>query len=433
MGERQMLNCKLHWLLAAVMACSSSGCSEGGGGTKRPGLGGLLDAAVPGPDAGGDGDGDAGADGDADTPDAGSEDDAGDAAPPDDLLEPDTVLTKPEVPAVAATVLPGAPTEVPTDCSEDEVPCNGSCLELGQSQDGCRVLLLDSNLAIEALLADAEHLYFGRAQRVERLPLAGGEPELLSDALFNPRLHGVRDGKLLFTARQNFATETRTLHEVPVTGGEVTQLLTGTRVERVALSGERTHYATYESQAQLLNQQVHVQDTPGAPLRRLFSLGQVHALDVEGEWLAAGFRDATDTQGLALTHADGSGSTAMLEDADLRPADVFLEGGHAYWFGENYIGRVAAGASETAAIVRFPFQLPRLMAHDAGHIYLAEETHGVVYQMPLAGGDLTPVATFATGWNPSVQVHDGKLYVAISEGGASSTYDRRAIVEMTLP
>jgi hypothetical protein len=430
-----MLNCKLHWPLAVVLACWSVGCSEEGGGARRPGLGGPFDAAIPGGDAGfgtdaGDGDGDD--DGGSDASDAGSDGDAGEVQPPEDLLEPDTMLTKPTVPSQEAALLPGASTQVPTDCSEDEVPCNGSCLEQGQEQDGCRVLLLDNDVGFESLLVDADHVYFGRFKPIHRLPIAGGAPELLSDDVFNPRLHGIREGKLLFSGRQSIAYELRTLHEVPASGGDVGQLFTGTFFEWVVLVAERAYFVTYASQAQQRFQQVQLQASPGAPLERLFSVGQVQGFDVDGEWVVAGFRDDMDRDWLALALADGSGSAAMLEDPDLRTEDVFLEGGNAYWFGENYIGRVATGASETEAIVRFPFTQPRLEAHDTAHIYLTAEGAGVVYQMPLAGGDLTPVATFEDGWNPHVQVHDGKLYVAISEG-VDGVYDRRAIVEITLP
>lgn len=135
----------------------------------------------------------------------------------------------------------GGATEPPT-CTEQQVACNGACLDVGASMNGCTVLLRVEG-GIDELALDESHVYFRRSGNN-----LGGIWRWARGAPAEPQEFApdVSVGDLALNASHVFWTEGDAVYALPKAGGTATTLHTDTvDLVDLAASADRVFFARH--------------------------------------------------------------------------------------------------------------------------------------------------------------------------------------------
>lgn len=310
--------------------------------------------------------------------------------------------------ASAGSSSTGGSAEPPT-CTEQQVACNGACLEVGASQNGCTVLARQQ-YSVSDLALDADHVYFsltGSGKGIHRLARSGGAPEP-----FAPEA-SVSD--LTLNATHVLWTSSTTVQAMSKAGGSASELFTDT-VDLVDLVAS--------------DSRVFVARHPFAMSRQIVSVDLLGENRVENG--IAGFTndpvmavDATHVYWTAITGLEPSElkrstHTGMEEEvlATVERTDgLFVAGDKAYFeesdgqtssFGKLVV--TTAGGPLSVLVEQIKLESDILLGNGQ-HLFFKDED--TLKSCSLTGQDVQPVLATNGGIVAAV-ADDAALYVAVN-------------------
>jgi hypothetical protein len=306
------------------------------------------------------------------------------------------------------------------------VPCNGACLRVGETENGCTAL---SDSFAYGLAVDDSNLYFAGSQTINTLDLDSLDEAALVEDLALPSEVVLGGSTLYFlTSFTEPAVSddmnAGTLRSVATSGGTASILAQGLDVpQRLVLIDE----TLFLGAGILSGFNVHRIPITGGTLERIF-YQNVTAFAIDGS-------DAYFTVPLGDDDLNPKLHRAVIGDAlsETAVADLgaevdwlFVDATHVYFAGMGYpvttpteyvYGRVAKsdGTTETLATRALPF---RVKVVDGEDIYLLEEPgdDAALLRMPLAGGDTQSLMTFSGSDNSPVAVDASYVYVGSTNG-----------------
>jgi hypothetical protein len=293
-------------------------------------------------------------------------------------------------------------------CSEEQVACNGACVAVGASQNGCRALVRQE-AEMRHLALDDSHVYVavsGSGRGIQRVARSSGSSEpFASDAVaeslaINPTHVAWLDGKALFV--------------MPKTGGTAVELLTDTvDLDGIAASAERVFFGrapfgeSYQIASVALDGSNHVDHGiagfTSAPLlavdesfvywsaitglapdeiKRATHTGSEAEVMAQVEGVAglfvaggAAYFEESDMQSASFgqivkASTPGGALSVLVEQVKLASDILFVTSQHLYWSNQGTLMRANLDGQGAAAVVSTSGRLVAAVADDAG-LYVA--------------------------------------------------------------
>ena len=294
-------------------------------------------------------------------------------------------------------------------CSDEQVACNGACIAVGASQNGCNALVRQES-GIDALALDASHVYFafsGTNHGIHRAARSDGRSEPFAPDAFA--------GGLALNATHVAWLDGKSLFLLPKAGGTTTELVTDTvDLAGIAASAERVFFGrhpfgeSYEVASVALDGSNQVKHGIAG-----FTHDPVLAVDDNFVYWSA----ITGLEPDDIKRATHTGSVAEVMASAEGIAGLFVAGGAAYFeesdmqtssFGQ--IVRASVGAP-LGVVVEHVKLVNDILFATSKHLYWSDE--GTLMRANLDGQGATAVVR-TTGRLVAAVADDAGLYVAIN-------------------
>jgi hypothetical protein len=307
---------------------------------------------------------------------------------------------------------------VQPSCSEEQVACNGACVAVGASQNGCRALVRQE-AEMRHLALDDSHVYValtGTGRGIRRVARSSGVSEpFASDAFaeglaINPTHVAWLDGKALFL--------------MPKTGGTAVELLTDTvDLDGIAASAERVFFGrspfgeSHQIASVALDGSSHVDHGIAG-----FTSAPLLAVDESFVYWSS----ITGLQPDEIKRATHTGSEAEVMASVEGVAGLFVAGGAAYFEESDMqtasFGRIVKASSAGGALSVLVEQVKLagdILFATSQHLYWSNQ--GTLMRANLDGQNATTVVS-TSGRLVAAVADDAGLYVAINAQPLGPSY-----------
>jgi hypothetical protein len=352
------------------------------------------------------------------------------------LTEIPVDLVMPDLPASSnmPTVGTGVAGTVPA-CASGQFACNGACLASdapGAEMNGCK--LIDGKFFRLGLRLQGDVAYgvgdrnesSGQIMGAYRIALDGTGVTLLSE-FRTPSLQGIHEDKLIISAAACAGKEryTTCLSTLPIGGGTPSPLFPDLYDTKVIIAGGKAIYRGMVSDGPGPVYERALFD--GSPVLRFAAdtMGGLAALASDGTYAYFSRNGSAFDDEFVLTKLGAPGTTVLVAKAWSDPfTDVFFAGDYFYMVrrigndGAHY-QRLKLGTSVGEALAKLPL-LPVGTSVGGDFVYFTSfsDTVDRIYRMPIAGGPITPVASFNRGELGGFAASGNALYVTLQLGSS---------------